>query len=116
MEARAIAKSVGMSPRKMRLVIDLIRGRNVNEAYSILKFSKKGATEPISKVLKSAVANAQQKADAAGSFLDADELFVREAYINEGPRLKRFRAAAMGRAAPRIKRTSQVIIVVDRKE
>jgi large subunit ribosomal protein L22 len=100
----------------MRLVIDLIRGRNVNEAYSILKFSKKAATEPISKVLRSAVANAQQKADVAGSFLDADELFVREAFINEGPRMKRFRAAAMGRAAPRVKRTSQVTIVVDRKE
>ena len=79
MQARASAKSVGMSPRKMRLVIDLIRGRNVNDAYSILKFSKKGATEPISKVLRSAVANAQVKADAAGSFLDADELYVREA-------------------------------------
>ena len=116
MQARAIAKSVGMSPRKMRLVIDLIRGRNVNEAYSILQFSQKGATEPISKVLRSAVANAQQKADATGNFLDTDELFVREAYVNEGPRLKRFRAAAMGRAAPRIKRTSQVTIVVDRKE
>ena len=116
MQARASAKSVGMSPRKMRLVIDLIRGRNVNDAYSILKFSKKGATEPISKILRSAVANAQQKADTAGSFLDADELYVREAYVNEGPRLKRFRAAAMGRAAPRIKRTSQVTLVVDRKE
>ena len=116
MEARASAKSVGMSPRKMRLVIDLIRGRNVNDAYSILKFSKKGATEPISKILRSAVANAQQKADAEGAFLDTDELVVREVFVNEGPRLKRFRAAAMGRAAPRIKRTSQVTIVVDRKE
>ena len=74
------------------------------------------ATEPISKVLRSAVANAQQKADSAGNFLDTDELYVREAYVNEGPRLRRFRAAAMGRAAPRIKRTSQVTIVVDRKE
>ena len=116
MEARAIAKSVGMSPRKVRLVVDLIRGRNVNEAYSILKFSKKAATDPVTKVLRSAVANAQQKADAEGNFLDADELYVREAYVNEGPRLRRFRAAAMGRAAPRIKRTSQVTIVVDRKE
>jgi len=88
----------------------------VTEGYSILKFSKKAATEPIDKVLRSAAANAQQKADAAGSFLDADELYVREAYVNEGPRLRRFRAAAMGRAAPRVKRTSQVTIVVDRKE
>ena len=116
MEARAIARSVGISPRKVRMVVDLIRGRGVNEAYSILKFSKKSATEPIEKTLRSAVANAQQKADAAGSFLDTDELIVREAYVNEGPRLKRFKAAAMGRAAPRIKRTSQITIIVDRKE
>lgn len=116
MEARAIASSVGMSPRKVRLVVDLIRGRKVEEAYSILKFSKKAATRPIEKTLRSAVANAQQKADTAGSFLDTDELVVREAFVDEGPRMKRFRAAAMGRAAPRIKRTSQITIIVDRKE
>jgi large subunit ribosomal protein L22 len=116
MKAHAIAKSVGMSPRKVRLVADLIRGRGVNEAYSILKFSKKAASRPIEKTLRSAVANAQQKADATGSFLDTDELVVREAYVNEGPRLRRFRAAAMGRAAPRVKRTSQITVVVDRKE
>ena len=91
MKARAIARYVSMSPRKMRLVIDLIRGRGVNEAYSILKFSKKAATEPIEKTLRSAVANAQQKADAAGDFLDLDEMVVREAYVNEGPTMKRFR-------------------------
>jgi large subunit ribosomal protein L22 len=116
MQARAIAKDVGMSPRKMRMVMDLIRGRGVNEAYSILRFSKRAATEPIEKTLRSAVANAQQKADADGTYLDTDELVVREAYVNEGPRHKRFRAGAMGRAAPRIKRTSHVTIIVDRKE
>jgi large subunit ribosomal protein L22 len=116
MTARAIARNVGMSPRKVRLVMDLIRGRDVNEAYSILKFSKKAATRPIEKTLRSAVSNAQQKADSDGSFLDTDELVVREAYVNEGPRLKRWRAAAMGRAAPRIKRTSEITIIVDRKE
>jgi large subunit ribosomal protein L22 len=115
MEARAIARGVGMSPRKMRLVLDLIRGRNVNEAYAILKFSKKAATRPIEKTLRSAVANAAQKADAAGSYLDADELVVSEAFANEGPRLKRFSPRAMGRATPIIKRTSHVTIVVDRK-
>ncbi len=116
MQARAIARGVGMSPRKMRLVLDLIRGRGVNEAYAILKFSKKGATRPIEKTLRSAVANATQKADAQGSYLDADELVVREAYVNEGPRLKRFSPRAMGRATPIIKRTSHVTIIVDRKE
>jgi large subunit ribosomal protein L22 len=116
MQARATAKYVGMSPRKVRLVVDLIRGRAVNDAYSILRFSKRAATEPIEKTLRSAVANAQQKADADGSYLDTDELVVSEAYVNEGPRQKRFRAAAMGRAAPRIKRTSHTAIIVDRKE
>jgi large subunit ribosomal protein L22 len=116
MQARATAKYVGMSPRKVRLVVDLIRGRAVNDAYSILRFSKRAATEPIEKTLRSAVANAQQKADADGSYLDTDELVVSEAYVNEGPRQKRFRAAAMGRAAQRIKRTSHITIIVDRKE
>lgn len=116
MQSRALAKNIGMSPRKMRLVIDLIRGRDVNEAYSILKFSKKAATRPIEKTLRSAVANARNKADAEGAFLDVDELYVREAYINEGSTLKRWRARAMGRASPIRKRTSHVIIVVDRKE
>ena len=116
MQARAIAKQVGMSPRKVRMVVDLIRGRGVNEAYSILRFSKRSATEPIEKTLRSAVANAQQKADIAGTFLDTDELIVSQVYVNEGPRQKRFRAAAMGRAAPRVKRTSHITIIVDRKE
>jgi large subunit ribosomal protein L22 len=116
MQARAIAKHVGMSPRKVRMVVDLIRGRGVNEAYSILRFSKRSATEPIEKTLRSAVANAQQKADIEGSYLDTDELVVSAAYVNEGPRQKRFRAGAMGRAAPRVKRTSHITIIVDRKE
>ncbi len=116
MQARAIARNIGMSPRKMRLVIDLIRGRGVNEAYAILQFSKKAATEPIEKALRSAVANAQQKADADGQYLDVDELFVREAYINEGRTNKRWKARAMGRASPIMKRSSHITVVVDRKE
>ena len=116
MKASATAKNVGMSPRKMRMVMDLIRGRNVNEAYSILKFSKKAATTPIDKLLRSAVANARQTADTTGAFLDEDELVVREAFVNEGPRMKRFSPRAMGRATPILKRTSHVTIVVDRKE
>jgi large subunit ribosomal protein L22 len=116
MNARAIARNVGMSPRKMRMVIDLIRGRGVNEAYSILKFSKRAATKPIEKTLRSAVANAQQKADAEGNFIDTDELVVREAFVDEGPTMKRWKARAMGRAAPIMKRTSHITIVVDRKE
>lgn len=116
MQARAIARNVGMSPRKVRLVVDLIRGRNVNEAYSILKFSKKSATQPIEKALRSAVANAQQKADVAGSYVDLDELVVREAYVNEGQTMKRFSPRAQGRATPIMKRSSHITIIVDRKE
>jgi large subunit ribosomal protein L22 len=116
MQARAIAKGVGMSPRKVRMVVDLIRGRNVNEAYSILKFSKRAATEPIEKTLRSAVANAQQKADDQGTFLDVDDLIVSAAYVNEGPTMKRWSPRAMGRASPIMKRSSHITIVVDRKE
>jgi large subunit ribosomal protein L22 len=100
----------------MRLVIDQIRERDVNEAYSILQFSKKAAAEPIDKALRSAVANAVNKADDAGEVLDVDTLFVRECYVNEGPTMRRYRAAAMGRAAPIRKRMSHVTIVVDTKE
>jgi large subunit ribosomal protein L22 len=116
MEARAISKHNRQSARKMRLVIDLIRGRSVGEAYAILQFTKKRAADCIDKTLRSAVANAKSKADNAGEYVDVDALFVKEAFINEGPRLKRWRAAAMGRAAPIRKPTSHVIIVVDRKE
>jgi large subunit ribosomal protein L22 len=116
MEARAIARGVGMSPRKMRLVIDAIRGKNVNEAYGILRFSKKAASEPIDKVLRSAVANAVYKADQEGEALDVDDLYVREAFVDEGPTLKRWKARAFGRATPIRKRSSHVTVVVDTKE
>jgi large subunit ribosomal protein L22 len=112
MEARAISKYNRQSPRKMRLVIDLIRGKSVGEAYAILQFTKKKAGEQIDKTLRSAVANAKAKADQAGEYVDVDELVVTEAYVNEGPRLKRWRAAAMGRAAPIAHPTSHIIVVV----
>jgi large subunit ribosomal protein L22 len=100
----------------MRLVADLIRGKKVGEAFSLLQFSKKRASEQIDKTLRSAVANARTKAEAEGNFVDVDDLYVKEAYVNEGTRLKRFRGAAMGRAAPIKHPTSHVVIVVDRKE
>ena len=112
MEARAIQRSVRQSPRKMRLVIDQIRGRAVPEAYAILRFSKKGAAKQIHKVLKSAVANAEQRAQRDNVPLDVDALRVGYAVVNEGPALKRFTSAAMGRATPIRKRTSHVEIHV----
>lgn len=116
MEARAIARFVRMSPRKARLVVDQIRGKSVNEAYALLQFSKKAAAEPIGKTLRSAVANAQYRAQEENEVLDVDELVVRECFVDEGPTLKRWRAAAMGRAAPIRKRTSHITVVVDTKE
>lgn len=116
MEARAISRWNRQSPRKMRLVIDLIRGKSVGEAYAILQFSKKKAAETIDKTLRSAVANARVKAENEGDFVDVDDLYVKEAFINEGARLKRFRAAAQGRAAPIRRPTAHVVIVVDKRD
>jgi len=112
MEARAIQRTVRQSARKMRLVIDQIRGQAVPEAYAILKFSKKLAAKQIHKVLKSAVANAEQKAQRQNEALDVDRLRVRYAVVNEGATLKRFTPGAMGRATPIKKRTSHVEIRV----
>ncbi len=112
MEARAIQRGVRQSARKMRLVIDLIRGHAVPEADAILRFSKKRAARQIHKVLKSAVANAQQTAQRENTPFDADNLRVTYAVVNEGQTLKRFTAAAMGRGTPILKRTSHVEIRV----
>lgn len=116
MEARAIQRLVRQSPRKMRLVIDLIRGKDVNEAYAILKFNKKLAAKQIAKTLRSAVANAEQKAMQANESFDVDTLYVKKAIVNMGQPLKRFTAAAQGRATPIRKRTSHVEISVEARE
>ncbi|MEO6446620.1 MAG: 50S ribosomal protein L22 [Gemmatimonadaceae bacterium] len=115
-EARAIQRTTRQSPYKMRLVIDQIRGLMVNDALALLKFSKKHAAVQISKTLASAVANAEQTARAQNDALDVDRLFIKKAIINEGPKLKRWMPAAMGRATPVVKRTSHVEIVVAEKE
>ncbi|SRR6266571_5067494 len=112
MEARAIQRGVRQSARKMRLVIDMIRGQAVPEADAILRFSKKRAARQIHKVLKSAVANAQQAAQRDNAAFDADSLRVTYAVVNEGQTLKRFTAAAMGRGTPILKRTSHIEIRV----
>ena len=100
----------------MRLVIDQIRGKSVNEALAILKFSKKHAAKQIEKVLQSAVANAEYRARESNDMVDVDALVITRAVINEGPKLKRFTPAAMGRATPIQKRTSHIEIVVAEKE
>jgi large subunit ribosomal protein L22 len=115
-EARAIQRTTRQSPYKMRLVIDQIRGLGVNDALALLQFSRKHAARQIAKVLKSAVANAEQAARSTNASLDVDELYVKLAIVNEGPKLKRWMPAAMGRATPVHKRTSHVEIIVAEKE
>lgn len=115
-DVRAIQRTTRQSPYKMRLVIDQIRGKDVNSALALLAFSKKHAAKQIEKVLKSAIANAEHHAREEGEPLDTDRLYVKHAVVNEGPKLKRFMPAAMGRATPILKRTSHVEIVVSERE
>lgn len=112
MAARAIQRGVRQSARKMRLVIDTIRGQDVNRAYALLKFSKKRAAKQVEKVLRSAVSNAEQDAQKENAAFDVDQLYVAYAVANEGQTLRRFGAAALGRATPIHKRTSIVEIRV----
>jgi len=112
MEARATQKFIRVSPQKARLVVDLIRGKNVGDALSTLTFTKKRVTQAVEKVLRSAIANAEEKAE----HVDVDRLVVAEAYVNDGPRSKRIRPAPMGRAYRYQRRTSHLTIVVESPE
>ncbi|HHY06172.1 MAG TPA: 50S ribosomal protein L22 [Clostridia bacterium] len=111
MEAKAVAKYIRISPRKARQVIDLIRGKDVAEAFAILKFTTHKGIEPISKVLKSAVANAEHN-----YALDSDNLWIKEAYVDEGPVMKRIRPRARGRADLIRRRSSHITIILGEKE
>ena len=115
MSGRAIQRTVRQSPRKMRLVVDEIRGKDVNQAYAILRFSKKVAARQIEKTLRSAVANAEQLALQNDEAFDLDALVVTRAVINEGKTLHRYKPAAQGRATPIKKRTSHLEIHVQSK-
>ncbi len=111
MEARAEARYIKVSPQKARLVIDLIRGQRAGEAINILRSTNKGIAPTIEKVLRSAINNAEQKSSA----VDVDQLVVSEAYVNEGPRMKRIRPAPMGRAYRYQRRISHIIVTVAEK-
>jgi large subunit ribosomal protein L22 len=108
MEARAIAKYIRMSPQKVRLVVDLIRGQKVEEARRILLYTRKYAAIPVGKVLDSALANAKQNPN-----IDENILFVKEIFVDQGPSLKRWRARAQGRAAAIKKRMSHITVVLE---
>src|SRR5277367_428440 len=111
-EAVAMAKHVRMSPQKIRLVVDLIRGQRAEDALQILRFTMKRASRDVEKVLRSAIANAERKAEDAGASLDVDELFVARCFVNEGSRWKRLRPAPMGRAFRYQKRTAHLWVGV----
>jgi len=111
MQAKAVARTVRIAPRKARLVLDLIRGKQVGEAVAILKLTPKASSPIIEKVLKSALANAEHNYE-----MDVNNLVVSQAYANEGPTLKRFRPRAQGRASAINKRTSHITIVLSEKK
>ena len=111
MEAKAVAKYVRIAPRKVRVVMDLIRGKNVAEAFAILKFTPKAGADVIEKVLKSAVANAENNFD-----MDVDKLYVSTAFVDQGPTLKRIHPRSRGQAFKILKRTSHVTVIVEERE
>ncbi|GIP61198.1 50S ribosomal protein L22 [Paenibacillus woosongensis] len=110
MEAKAHARSIRIAPRKAKLVIDLIRGKQVGDAIAILRHTPKAASPIVEKLLNSAIANAEHNYS-----LDVNKLVVTEAYVNQGPTMKRFRPRAMGRASRINKRTSHITLVVSEK-
>lgn len=110
MEVKATAKTVRIAPRKVRLVLDLVRGKDVKEAAAILKFTPNHASDAVAKVLKSAVANATNNHS-----LDESKLFVKACYANEGITMKRFMPRAKGSASAIMKRTSHITVVVEER-
>ncbi|QSX05994.1 50S ribosomal protein L22 [Sedimentibacter sp. zth1] len=111
MEARAIAKHVRVSSRKMRFICDMVRGKSVEEALTILKFTPNKGAKILEKVVKSAAANAENNFD-----MNRDQLFVSEVYSNQGPTTKRFRPRSQGRAFKILKRTSHIGVVVKERD
>ena len=111
MEARAIARYVRIAPRKARQVVELVKGKDAQEALAILGHTRKRGAELVSKVLKSAVANAEHNLE-----LDKDDLYVADVRIDEGPTMKRWRPRMRGMPAPILKRTSHITVVVREKD
>ncbi len=108
----ARARFIRVSPQKARLVVDLIRGHRAEDALQTLRYTKKRVAHEIEKILLSAIANAERKAEDAGDTLDVDALYVTRCFVNDGPRWKRLRPAPMGRAFRYQKRTSHILVEV----
>ena len=115
-ESIARVRHIRVTPQKARRVVALIKGKQAEEALAILKFAPQGASEPIYKLVASAMANARVKADAANEFLDDRDLYVQNAYVDEGTTLKRFQPRAQGRAFQIKKRTSHITVVLSTPE
>ena len=111
-ESIARVRHIRVTPTKARRVVNMIRGKQAQEALAILKFAPQGASEPVYKLVASAIANARVKADASNSYLDEQDLFVSSAFVDEGTTLKRFQPRAQGRAFQILKRTSHITIVL----
>ncbi|MBM7561800.1 50S ribosomal protein L22 [Fusibacter tunisiensis] len=111
MQAKAEAKYIRVSPRKMKPIADLVRGKSVKDAQAILKFTPRKGAEIFLKVLNSAVANAENN-----HHMDVETLIVKDIYANQGPTMKRWKAGSMGRANPILRRSSHVGVVVAEKE
>jgi large subunit ribosomal protein L22 len=112
MEAKAHARFQRVTPMKARRIVDVVRGKGAEEAVDTLRFAPQAAAETVRKVVESAVANARVIADRDGERFDAASLRIVEAYVDEGPTMKRFRPRAQGRAARILKRTSHITVVV----
>ena len=115
-ESIARVRHIRVTPQKARRVVALIKGKQAEEALAILKFAPQSASEPIYKLVASAIANARVKADKDGEFLDEQDLYVANAYVDEGTTLKRFRPRAQGRAFQIKKRTSHITVVLGTPE
>ncbi|MFV0251946.1 MAG: 50S ribosomal protein L22 [Beutenbergiaceae bacterium] len=113
MEAKAQARFIRVTPQKARRIVDTIRGKGASEAITQLRFAPQAAAEPVRKLVESAIANARVKADAASERFDEDDYVISEAFVDEGPSLKRFRPRAQGRASRILKRTSHITVIVD---
>jgi large subunit ribosomal protein L22 len=110
-KAKAVARYVRIAPRKVRLVVDLIRGKEVGEAIAILRHTPKSSSPVLEKLINSALANAENNHN-----MDVNNLYISEAYVDEGPTMKRFMPRAMGRAARILKRTSHITVVLSEKK
>jgi len=116
MEAKASARHVRVTPMKARRIVDMIRGKQAQDAVTVLRFAPQAAADPVRKVLESAIANARFKADQESLAFDERELVVTTAFVDEGPTMKRFRPRAQGRAGRINKRTSHITVVVAQPE